>query len=282
MALKDSMIIFLKGLCMGSADIIPGVSGGTIALITGIYERLIFGIRNIEVRSILLNLLIGNFRKVMDDIKKIDFPFFIPLLSGIGLAFLILSKVIKFFLEEFTAFTYAFFFGLIFASAFVVYKHVDKLNFKNIFFSILGFVFAFLFVGLGVLKAQHSLPTIFSSGAIAICAMILPGISGAFILVFLNQYEHMLDALNNLKFLEIFTFIFGAFLGIVTFSRILSFLLKHYKSLTMSFLVGLMLGALRLPYEYVIENINMNSLPFVLVSALLGFFIVFIVETRFR
>ncbi len=245
---------------MGTADIIPGVSGGTIALITGIYERLIFGIRNIDIRNL----------------RSIDLKFFIPLLSGITVAFLTLSGIIEFFLDSFTAPTYAFFFGLILASACVVYKHVDKLSSVNLLFSILGFLFAFLFVGLDILRINHSPPVIFFSGAVAICAMVLPGISGAFILFFLNQYGYMLRALNNLQFLDIFTFISGALLGILSFSRILSFFLERYKSFTMSFLVGLMLGALRMPLQDILRSMN-SFLP-VFISGLIGFFIVFILE----
>ncbi len=247
---------------MGTADIIPGVSGGTIALITGIYERLIFGIKRIN-----FNLK-----------ESVDWEFFVPLLLGIGCAFLALSRIIKFFLSDFPGLTYAFFFGLILASAVIVYKKTGKLNFKDFLFLLIGFAFAFLFVGLKDLETEHTLLVIFFSGMIAICAMILPGISGAFILLFLNQYEYMLEVLNNFIFVEIFTFVGGAFLGIITFSRILSYLLKRYKSHTFSFLVGLMLGSLRLPYREIIADFS----PWVLLPALVGVVLVFILEKKSR
>ena len=272
---KETFEIFLKGILMGTADIIPGVSGGTIALITGIYERLIFGIRNIDFKFIPY-LLKGNLKEAKEDFRRIDFQLFVPLLSGIGIAFLLLSKIIKFFLENLATETYAFFFGLILASAIVVYKHIDKLTFTNILFFFIGLLFAYSFVGFESVRINHSLIMIFFSGMIAICAMILPGISGAFILFFLNQYEFMLNALNNFHIPIIITFIIGAFIGIITFSRILGYLLRKYKSKTMSFLVGIMIGALRSPYNIVIkevENIFLTLLP-----ALVGFLIVFILE----
>ena len=176
---SQSLIIFLKGLFMGAADIIPGVSGGTIALITGIYERLINAISRINLKFILF-FLRGDFERSKKNFKEIDFPLFIPLLLGIVVAIFTLSKVILFFLTAYTPFMYAFFFGLILASAIFIYKHTGELSLKNILFIIIGFLFAFLFLGLNVIQINHSLPVVFISGAIAICAMILPGISGAF------------------------------------------------------------------------------------------------------
>ena len=262
MNFKESFIIFLKGLCMGTADIIPGVSGGTIALITGIYERLVFGIKRIN-----FNLK-----------KSVDWEFFVPLVLGISCAFLALSRIIKLCLTDFTGLTYAFFFGLILASAGVIYKKVGKLNSKDLLFLGVGFMFAFSFVGLKTLETEHTLLVIFFSGMMAICAMILPGISGAFILLFLNQYEYLLGALNNLVLVEIFTFITGAFLGILAFSRILSYLLKNYETHTFSFLVGLMLGSLRLPLQKILADVS----PWALIPALLGVILVFILETKFK
>jgi len=276
----ETFLIFLRGLFMGTADVIPGVSGGTIALITGIYERLIHAISKIDFRFILY-LLEGDIKSFKENIKKeIDFQLFVPLLLGIGLAILTMSKVISFLLVNYTALTYAFFFGLILASANFVYKHVDAFSLKNIVFLIIGFIFALLFVGLNPIQANHSLPVIFLSGTVAICAMILPGISGAFILLLLNQYEYMIKILNNFQVLEIITFGFGALIGILSFSRILDFLLNNHKSITMAFLVGLMLGTLRLPYQKIATTMD-SFLP-VLVSAVVAFILVFILELKFE
>lgn len=276
----ETFLIFLRGLFMGSADIIPGVSGGTIALITGIYERLINAISRINFKFVLY-LFKGDFKKFKQSlVEEIDFALFIPLLLGIGIAVLTMSKVISFLLVTYPAATFAFFFGLILASAIFVYKHVDELNLKNIVFLIIGFIFAIIFVGLNPIQANHSLPIIFISGAIAICAMILPGISGAFMLLLLNQYEYMINVLNHMQFVEIITFCLGALIGILSFSRFLNYLLKHHKSVTMAFLVGLMIGTLRLPYEKIAFS---NESPIVIVVvAIIGFILVFLLERQFE
>ena len=275
MKLNDTFVIFLKGFFMGMADIIPGVSGGTIALITGIYERLIHSICKIDLKFIPY-LLKGNVDYAKKNILDIDFKLFIPLGAGIGSALWLMSNIMHFLLENFAAPVFAFFFGLILASAVLIYKLVDGLSVKNILLLAIGFLFAFLFVDVATLQIGHSLPVIFLSGAIAICAMILPGISGAFVLLFLNQYEHMLFVLKNLQFLEIFTFGFGASIGILSFSRVVDYLLNKHKSLTMFFLIGLMLGALRLPYQNVMSD--MDSIFPVLISAIIGFSIIIILE----
>jgi len=276
----ETFLIFLRGLFMGTADVIPGVSGGTIALITGIYERLIHAISRIDFKFILY-LFEGDFKRFKQNaVQEIDFELFIPLLLGIGLAILTMSKVISFLLTNYPAITFAFFFGLILASAIFVYNHVDELNIKNITFVVLGFIFAVIFVGLNPIQANHSLPVIFLSGSVAICAMILPGISGAFVLLLLNQYEYMINALNNLQLIEIITFVAGALIGILSFSRILDYLLIHHKSVTMAFLVGLMIGTLRLPYQKIVVSIE-SPIPIV-IAAVIGFAIVFILEKRFE
>lgn len=276
----ETFLIFLRGLFMGTADVIPGVSGGTIALITGIYERLIHAISRIDFKFILY-LLEGDFKKFKQNvIQEIDFELFIPLLLGIGLAVLTMSKVISYLLANYPAVTFAFFFGLILSSAIFVYNHVDELNIKNISFLVIGLIFAIIFVGLNPIHANHSLPILFISGAVAICAMILPGISGAFLLLLLNQYEYMINALNNLQFVEIITFIAGALVGILSFSRILDYLLIHHKSVTMAFLVGLMIGTLRLPYEKIV--VSAESPILIVAAAVIGFIVVFILEKRFE
>jgi putative membrane protein len=184
-------------------------------------------------------------------------------------------------LTVYTATTYAFFFGLILASAIFVYNHVDELNFKNISFLLIGLVFAIVFVGLNPIQTNHSLLVTFFSGMVAICAMILPGISGAFILLLLNQYEYMLASLNNMELSVIITFIIGAIIGILSFSRLLNYLLEHHKSVTMAFLVGLMIGTLRLPYSKIVTTMGDNILA-VIIAGVIGFFLVIILEKQFE
>ncbi|MCE5213269.1 MAG: DUF368 domain-containing protein [Methanobacterium sp.] len=276
----EVILIFLRGLLMGTADVIPGVSGGTMALITGIYQRLVHAISQLNA-NFFIAAIKGDFARSKKELLKWDLGLFIPLLCGIGLAVLTMSKIMTIMLTVYTATTYAFFFGLILASAIFVYNHVDELNIKNITFLIIGLVFAIVFVGLNPIQANHSLPVTFLSGMVAICAMILPGISGAFILLLLNQYEYMLAALNNLDLAVIITFIVGALIGILSFSRLLDYLLAHHKSVTMAFLVGLMIGTLRLPYNKIVTTMGDNILM-VIIAGIIGFLLVIILEKQFE
>ena len=251
--MKQALFIFLRGLFMGMADIIPGVSGGTIALITGIYERLIFAIRGINPGFLLL-LAKGDARGAKKSFLEMDWAFLVPLVIGIGTSFIIMSRVITFFMETYPSNTYAFFFGLILASAGFVYRHVGATNRVTVTAAIVGFLFAFLFVDMGTVQSSHTLPVIFLSGIVAICAMILPGISGAFILFFLGQYEYMLSALHSMDIPVIAVFMAGALIGLFCMARLLGYLLKNHKPATMAFLLGLMIGALRLPFTSVVSN----------------------------
>jgi putative membrane protein len=268
---------------MGSADIVPGVSGGTIALITGIYAHLIEAISNIKF-GFMKPLFKGDFRGFVSGIsEEIDFKFFIPLVLGIGIAFLTLAKVVTYCMDTYTALTYSFFLGLIIASAVILFRKLNEINFKNIIFAVLGAVLTFIFVSLNPIAANHSLPVIFISGMIAICAMILPGISGSFLLLLLGQYGYMLSVLHELHFTEIIVFVVGALIGILGFSKILNYLLKNYEELTMAFLIGVMLGSLRVPAVQIVNSVSVNIsglLP-CLIVAIIAFAIIIVLETKF-
>ncbi|MDI3484550.1 MAG: putative rane protein [Methanobacteriaceae archaeon] len=280
--LRSFIAILLRGFLMGTADTIPGVSGGTMALITGIYERLVHSISKISFKF-LKPLFKGDLRSFTRLAREeIDFELFIPLLTGIGVAVLTVSRIISFMITYYAAYTYAFFLGLILASAYLVFNKIDGFSLKNLVSSIIGFIFAFLFVGLNPIQANHTLPVIFISGMVAICAMILPGISGAFMLLLLNQYEYMLGALIRFSILDIIAFIIGAAIGIISFSRFLDYLLRNHESMTMAFLVGLMIGTLRLPYGKMSIIQSTPSLIPAVIIAILGFFIVFLIEKRFH
>lgn len=278
---KEMILIFLRGLFMGSADIVPGVSGGTIALITGIYERLIFAISSIKF-SFIKPLLKGNLSDFKTKlIEEIDFELFIPLALGIGIAFITLAKVISYLLDTHTAYTFSFFLGLILASAYILYTKLDDLNIKLIVITAIGIILSYIFVGLNPIATNHSLIVIFISGLIAICAMILPGISGSFLLLLLGQYQYMLNALNSKNLIEIFVFCIGALIGILGFSKLLNYLLEKYESATMAFLIGIMLGTLRLPVIKITENMT-GSWIVCVVLAIIAFALIFVIEKKFK
>ena len=281
--ITDLFFIFLKGLAMGSADIIPGVSGGTIALITGIYERFVFALESINLHF-LFYFILGfkdktNFKKAKKSFFSIDFLFLIPLVLGILLAFLTLANVIGFLLETVPTQTFAFFFGLIFASAFYVYyTHKSLFKIQSSVFIGIGFLVGFLIVGLESIQLSHTPLMIFASGIISFCAMILPGLSGAFILLVLGQYEFLLSILRELTHFEfgmilfVFAYGFGGIIGLLGFSRVLSFLFSKYKSATIAFITGLMIGALRKPGKQIITH--PDNLSFTMISLCLGILVV--------
>lgn len=277
--LKDIILIFIRGFLMGSADTIPGVSGGTIALITGIYERLIHAISSIKFSFLkpLLKLDFGGFKEKL--LEEIDFELFIPLVLGIAIAVLTLSKVIVYLLLNYTAYTFSFFLGLILASAYILYTKLDGINIKLIVLTVIGIVLSYIFVGLNPIAANHSLIVIFFSGIIAICAMILPGISGSFLLLLLGQYEYMLNSLNSLNITEIVVFIAGALIGILGFSKLLNYLLENYESATMAFLIGIMVGTLRLPVNQITSNLS-GSWFVCLILAVIGVVLIIVLEKK--
>jgi len=275
MTAREAVNIFFKGILMGIGNMVPGISGGTIALITGIYEPLIHSISRIDLKFIPY-FLKGDLTEATKNLKNIDFDLFIPLLLGIGSAVLLTANIIDFLLQNFTAISYAFFLGLILASALLIYLKESNLSIKNITASIIGLVSAFLFAGMATLQIGHSPIIIFLSGIVATSVMILPGISGAFTLLLLGQYEYMLSILNNLQLLEIFIFCSGGLIGILSFSKLLNYIMNKYRSITIYFLIGVMLGALRLPYQKIAGNLvlGLDTILPLLITALLGFFIV--------
>lgn len=279
--LREMIFIFLRGLFMGSADIVPGVSGGTIALITGIYERLIYAISKIKF-GFLKPLIKANFAEFKEKLlDEIDFELFIPLGLGIGIAFITLAKVISYLLDTHTAYTFSFFLGLILASAYILYTKLEEFNIKLVIITVIGIILSYIFVGLNPIAANHSLIVIFISGIIAICAMILPGISGSFLLLLLGQYQYMLNALNSRNILEIAVFCIGALIGILGFSKILNYLLEKYESATMAFLIGIMVGTLRLPIMKITATVQGSWIPCIIL-AVIAFALIIVLEKKFK
>ena len=246
--LREYAGIYLRGLVMGAVDVIPGVSGGTIALITGIYERLIGAIGSIDPASIK-HLVRGDFASLCSDIEKIDLPFLLVLLAGIGTAFLLMSGVILTLLTEHTVATYSFFLGLIIASAVAIFLEIRSPNVVTVAYLVVGAIAGYLIGSLGQFDLGHSLPVIFLTGMVALCAMILPGISGAYITLVLNQYEFMLAALRAFSLPEIVAYIAGGVTGLLLFTKGLKYLLKTYPGAMLALLTGLMLGSARMLWE---------------------------------
>ncbi|MCS7009756.1 MAG: DUF368 domain-containing protein [Anaerolineales bacterium] len=237
---RDYLGITLRGFVMGTADVIPGVSGGTMAFILGIYEELIDAIR--AVVPFLRNLLAGRWK---DGFTEFPWRFLLALLIGIGTAILSLARLLHQALETHPQLVYAFFFGLIVASVYVVRRRVRRWTVGLLATVLLFAVGAFFLTGLRPAQTPETPWFIFLSGALGICAMILPGISGAFVLVLLGKYQYILQALIRMDLPTLLIFMAGAAIGIVTFASFLRWLLHHYHDATVAALVGFMLGALR-------------------------------------
>ena len=237
----SAILVLLKGMAMGAADIIPGISGGTIAFITGIYEELIFSIKSISDIKVLKLLTSFKINKFW---KSINGNFLALVFGGIIISIFSLSKLITFLLEKYPMFVWAFFFGLILSSVWLILKNTDKPKIIHLFFFLIFTLLAFYITSLPPINFGYGLLNTFIAGIIAICAMILPGISGSFILLILGQYQNILKAVNNFDFFTLFVFTLGAIIGLIIFSNILAWILKKYKKITIFSLAGFMTGAL--------------------------------------
>ncbi|WP_100612550.1 DUF368 domain-containing protein [Confluentibacter lentus] len=237
---SDYLIITLKGLAMGAADAIPGISGGTIAFISGIYEELISTISNIKP-SLFKTL----FKKGIAAFwKEANGNFVLALLSGIVISYISFMKLAKYLLEYHPILIWSFFFGLIVASIYFVGKQITKWDLPTIIALIIGAGIAFYISILPVMAANDSLLFLFFAGAIAICAMILPGISGSFILIILGAYKTISDAIHDIDIKKLLIFIAGAVVGLLSFSHALKWLFKNYHNITLALLTGFIFGSL--------------------------------------
>ncbi len=238
---------------MGAADAVPGVSGGTIAFISGIYEELIRSIRSFDLQA-LRRVLRFDFKKAWDHVNG---PFLAVLFAGIGTAIFLLSRLMLFWLAYYPEMIWSFFFGLIVASAIVVSRKIPKWDMAAGLCGI-GGIWLGYFITIAVPAETPSTPGfVFLSGMIAICAMILPGISGSFILVLLSKYEYIFTAIKDLKLFILFTFGAGCAVGLVSFSHLLNWTLKRFYGPTVSFLTGLMIGSLNKvwPWKMVMDTV---------------------------
>ena len=274
----DYIRLFFKGILMGIADAIPGISGGTIALLVGIYEELIRSISGLNL-SLIAELKNNGFNSFW---KKLNGNFLLVLISGIGISLISFVKISATLLENFPLFIWSFFLGLIFATVYVINKMIKKWSFINFFFLITSIFFSlFLSSFLIYETSEISLFYILFSGIIASSAMILPGVSGSLILVILGVYAYLIKSLDNLELLIIFTFVSGALIGLLGFSRILKYLFNNYRDVTYTIMLGLVIGSIEKVWpwnkSFSAELSNLNL--FMSISLIvLGFIIVFLLE----
>ncbi|WP_247002216.1 DUF368 domain-containing protein [Halosolutus gelatinilyticus] len=300
--MRELLVVYCKGFSMGSADVVPGVSGATIALIVGIYDRLIAAITAIDPRRF------GAIRRVHEpegraalqaELERIDAPFLLALGLGIATAIVTLSRVMHVATAEYPVPTYGFFFGLIAASAIVLYGEIDEWTAWRVAVSVAAVVFAAAVTGVTAGATSHGPAMVFFAGAIAICAMILPGVSGSFFLLVLGQYEYMtgtlsrfvdgvLGALNGDPLAPVVEtgtvvaiFGVGAVLGLFTMAHVVRRALDRYRQTTLAFLVSLMVGALGLPIARIEDGLGVTpggTLGVALFAAVVGAAAVLLVD----
>ncbi|RAI94823.1 DUF368 domain-containing protein [Algoriphagus yeomjeoni] len=239
-SIRKYLLTYLKGMGMGAADIVPGVSGGSIALITGIYEELLNSINSFNGDSLKL-LLKFEFNKFF---QAVNGAFLLSLLLGIMTSIFSLSKLITYLMAEHPIPLWSFFCGLILVSAFLILQDIKKWTIGVIIALIIGTVSAYFITDLPPTSSPDALWFTFVAGAIAICAMILPGISGSFLLLILGKYEPILNAVSERNFATLGVFALGCIVGLLSFSRVISWFLKYFYSITIALLSGFMLGSI--------------------------------------
>ena len=291
--MKIYIVWVLKGLAMGAANIIPGVSGGTIAFITGIYERLINALKSFDLEAVKL-LFSG---KLGAFAEKTDLSFLACIFLGIAIGIIGLAKVLGFAFENYEVYTLAFFFGLIIASILGVGKQISEFSIVTIVGLFIGIIIAGGIAFLPPAEANPSVIYLTICGIAAICSMILPGLSGSYILLLMGNYVLVLQAINDLNIGILAPIALGCVLGMLLFSRLLSYLFKHFKDLTISLLTGFVIGSLAIIWPWkVTQYITLDNgkqktsgyewfLPdfgseffIALLLALIGFLIVWIME----
>jgi putative membrane protein len=307
----DYLFVLLKGIAMGAADVVPGVSGGTIAFISGIYQELIDSINNINLSTF------KNIRKIglKATWAALNGNFLLSLLTGIAISVLSLSKLITHLLNTQPILVWSFFFGLVLASILLIWKEITKWKPATILALIIGILISYFITIAKPVDSPDSLPYLFLSGFLAIIAMILPGVSGAFILLLMGSYQTVIGTINQFRdgllafnlellgeaILKLMTFAFGAILGLKLFSKILHWMFFHHKNRTLAVLIGFMIGSLNKiwPWKKVLEtrtNSHGEIIPFLeksilpnnfdgdpkmltaILLTLIGFFLIFGLE----
>lgn len=269
-SVKNYLIIIVKGMLMGIADLVPGISGGTIALITGIYKDLITALNNLTFKNIKFNFLRNS--------KKNKFDVLAFLAVGISFSILLFSSIILFLLDNYINEVSSFFFGLIISSVFILLNKIKGIKISDILILILSALIISQVLKLNSINQEITFAYIFICGFICSCAMILPGISGSYILLILGAYHFILKKLNTLfdsdSYLYISSFIFGGAVGIITFSRIIKWLFKSYEKRTMIVMIGFIIGSVSkiIPNKNNQENIFLITYDFFSTSYSLFFF----------
>ena len=270
--MKSIFIHIIKGAIMGAANVIPGVSGGTMALVMGIYERLINSINQLNFNTLKKIFITRDFKSFA---KDTDLFFLISITVGIFISIFSLSILLEFLFEKHKILVLSYFFGLIFASVFFVGKTIKKYTSLSIFLFLIGFLIAGGMVFISPSSSNSSFLFLIISGAIAMCSMILPGLSGSFVLLLIGNYELIICAINDLNFSILIPFGIGALSGIILFAKLLQFIFKKFRNNTISLLTGFIFGSLIVLWPWKLDDINSNSFNYFIPNLNLETFIAF-------
>ena len=256
--MKNHFILFLKGMAMGVANVIPGVSGGTIALVTEIYEDLINSLKSIDIYALKLVLKF----KFKEFVEYTNFYFLLAIFGGSIVSVFSIASLFKYLFEYYPIFIWAFFFGLILASIYFVGKRITKWTLWNIVILIFGAAVAFSISFISPTSQNENLFYVFICGIIGISGMMLPGLSGSFILILMGNYELlMVNAITDLNILLLSVFLLGSIFGLISFSRVLSWVFKYYKNATLALLTGFIFGSLNIiwPWKKELKHMIVNG-----------------------
>lgn len=293
--MKEFISLFLKGMAMGAANVIPGVSGGTIALITGIFERLINAIKSFNGQA--LKLLFSG--KIMEFSKHTDFVFLIAIFGGVAVSILSVARLFDYLFEHYPVYIWSFFFGLILASVIFVGRTIEKWRLSVILVFMIGTAAAVSVSLLSPASENDSFFYLMICGVVAVCSMILPGLSGSFVLILLGNYQLvMIDAINEMRLDILLPVVLGSALGLLGFSYILSWVFKKFRDQTISILTGFILGSLGIiwpwkdaiiqnfgdkekvvGYDYVLPQMNMEFI-IALAFIIIGFVSIWLMEVQ--
>ncbi len=251
-------LLFLKGLGIGSVDIVPGISGSTIALFVGVYEELLQAFQAFDVVALQL-LSTGQFKALW---KYLRGSFLLPLVLGIGLSMVTTVQFVIYFLTDYPIQTWSFFSGITLVTVSTIYQKIKRWHLRTVLISLGGLIVAYGITRATPLHTPHSSFFIGLSGCIAVCAMLLPGISGSFMLVLLGKYMFMLHALQTFQLSNLIPFALGGVIGLLSFSRLVAWLLRRYHDSTLALLAGFIIGSLSKtwPWKQLQENLAHESL----------------------
>lgn len=258
---SDYVVILLKGMFMGAIDAVPGVSGGTIALVTGIYEELIGSISNVNLKTF------KSLRYNSLDVfwKELNGSFLLSLLVGMGIGFLTLMNFVQYTLENYTIQTWSFFLGLVIGSGLLVIKKVKVWSFSYLIVFVLGLYTVYMLTKLPIINTESSPYFLFFVGFIGVCAILLPGISGSLLLLLLGVYKTLKDSISNIEVMNLSLFALGAIFGLMTFSKLIKWLLRSYSSATYALLAGFVFGSVNKlwPWKETIKVLNNQTLEII-------------------